>query len=70
MNGGTGNDTYLVDDAGDTVTEAASVNRPGALLRQLHAGTNLENLTLTGSGNINGTGNTVVNTLTGNSTTR
>jgi Ca2+-binding RTX toxin-like protein len=30
-------------------------------------GSNLENLTLTGAGNINGTGNTGVNTLTGNS---
>ncbi|MCK9911195.1 hypothetical protein MXD81_18740, partial [Microbacteriaceae bacterium K1510] len=29
-------------------------------------GTNVENLVLTGSDNINGTGNTLVNTLTGN----
>ena len=29
-------------------------------------GTNVENLTLTGTGNINGTGNTLNNTLTGN----
>lgn len=68
LNGGTGNDTYLVDDAGDTVTEAASAGTDLVISGvSFTLGTNLENLTLTGSGDINGTGNTVANTLTGNS---
>ncbi|WP_127996247.1 Calx-beta domain-containing protein [Piscinibacter defluvii] len=67
MIGGTGNDTFLVDNVGDVVTEAAAggtdtvqVNRTYTLLA------NLENLTLTGSSAINGTGNTLNNVLTGN----
>lgn len=68
LNGGTGNDTYLVDDAGDSVTEAASAGTDLVLSSvSFTLGANLENLTLTGSGDINATGNTVANTLTGNS---
>jgi Ca2+-binding RTX toxin-like protein len=68
LNGGTGNDTYLVDNAGDTVTEAASAGTDLVLSSvSFTLGANLENLTLTGSGDINATGNTVANTLTGNS---
>jgi Ca2+-binding RTX toxin-like protein len=65
--GGLGNDTY-VTDGGDTITEGASA---GTDLVQSSAtatlGSNVENLTLTGSGVINGTGNTLDNVLTGNS---
>ena len=68
MRGGLGNDTYVVDNAGDLVTEnldegtdtvEASINYT------LTA--NVENLTLTGSGNINGTGNDLNNLIIGNS---
>ncbi|WP_209114061.1 M10 family metallopeptidase C-terminal domain-containing protein, partial [Prochlorococcus marinus] len=66
--GGTGDDTYVVDSISDTVTESAS---EGTDLIQSSvtytASNNVENLTLTGSGNIDGTGNTLDNTLTGNS---
>lgn len=68
MVGGAGNDTYVVDNAADVITEAASA---GTDLVQSSIsytlGTNLENLTLTGSAAINATGNTVANILVGNS---
>ncbi|WP_428672822.1 hypothetical protein [Reyranella sp.] len=68
MTGGAGNDTYLVDNAGDTAVEAAG---GGTDLVQSSAsftlGGEVENLTLTGNANINGTGNTLANILTGNS---
>jgi trimeric autotransporter adhesin len=66
--GGAGNDTYVVDDTGDVVTEAASAGTDlvqSSLTYSLAA--NVENLTLTGSAAINGTGNSLGNTLTGNS---
>ena len=67
MVGGAGNDTYVVENAGDVVTEAAS---EGTDLIQSSvsytAAANIENLTLTGTGAINATGNTLANLLTGN----
>lgn len=68
MAGGTGNDTYMVDNVGDTVTEAASAGTDTVQSSITYTlGTNLENLTLTGTAAINGTGNTLNNTLVGNS---
>lgn len=68
MSGGTGNDTYQVDQTLDVVTE---VSAGGIDLVQASAsftlGTYIENLTLTGMGDINGTGNTMANQLIGNS---
>jgi Ca2+-binding RTX toxin-like protein len=68
MAGGLGNDTFIVDNAGDTVTENAN---EGTDLVQSSVtftlGANVENLILTGSAAINGTGNTSANVLTGNS---
>jgi len=65
--GGAGNDTYVVDSTGDVVTEAAS---QGTDLVQSSItytlSVNVENLTLTGTANINGTGNSLDNTITGN----
>ena len=65
--GGHGNDTYIVDNLGDSITEA--LNQGTDLVKSNVSWTlseNLENLTLTGSANINGTGNSVNNVITGN----
>lgn len=67
MEGGTGNDTYTVDNPGDLVVEFAGggVDKViSSITHTLPAYT--ENLTLSGLGNIDGTGNTASNTLTGN----
>ncbi len=67
MSGGAGNDTYVVDNAGDVVTEGAGAGTDlvkAAISYTL--GSNVENLTLTGAAAINGTGNSLNNTLTGN----
>ena len=66
--GGLGNDTYVVDSVFDVVTESSGegtdqVNASASVT----LGGNVENLTLTGSASINGTGNSVGNVITGNS---
>lgn len=67
LTGGAGNDTYIVG-AGDTIVEAASAGTDTVRTDvSWTLGTNLENLVLTGTATINGTGNTLANTLTGNS---
>lgn len=66
--GGTGNDTYVVDNTGDIVTEA--LNEGTDLVQSsvtFILAANVENLTLTGTTAINGTGNALDNVLTGNS---
>ncbi|MEN5035388.1 cadherin-like domain-containing protein [Pseudomonas sp. TWI929] len=68
MEGGQGNDTYVVGAAGDVVVEAAAAGDD--LVRasiSYTLGSNVERLTLTGSGNLDGVGNALDNTLTGNS---
>jgi serralysin len=68
MVGGTGNDTYVVDSTSDTVTESSGQGIDTILSSVSYtASANVENLTLTGSSNINATGNSGNNTLTGNS---
>jgi len=67
--GGTGNDVYEVDNVGDVVTEAAGggTDRVRASISfNLAELTNVENLTLTGSANLNATGNSGDNVLAGN----
>jgi Ca2+-binding RTX toxin-like protein len=65
--GGTGNDTYYVDNLGDVTTEAASGGTDTVIASiDWTLATNLENLTLSGTANINATGNAVANVLTGN----
>jgi Ca2+-binding RTX toxin-like protein len=65
--GGKGNDTYIVDSIGDTITEG--LNAGTDLVKSSVSwvlGANVENLTLTGTDAINGTGNNLNNILTGN----
>lgn len=71
MSGGAGDDIYTVDDAGDVVTEVAGQGTAdlinSSLTLSLAGGLGqVEHLTLTGGGNINGTGNTWDNQITGN----
>jgi Ca2+-binding RTX toxin-like protein len=68
MSGGTGNDEFNVDNAGDVVTEAAGEGTDqvtSSISWTLSA--NVENLVLTGSGDLNGTGNDLANIIAGNS---
>ncbi len=67
MTGGAGDDTYVVDNAGDAVIELAG-GGVDTLLASVNwtLGANLERLTLTGTANLNGTGNEFANVLTGN----
>jgi Ca2+-binding RTX toxin-like protein len=67
MAGGVGNDTYVVDNTGDTATEASGGGTDSVQSSVSHTlSANIENLTLTGSNAINGTGNALDNQLTGN----
>ena len=66
--GGLGNDTYAIDNAGDVISEANGEGTDVANASITYTlGANVENLVLTGSSSINGTGNSVTNVITGNS---
>jgi Ca2+-binding RTX toxin-like protein len=68
MRGGTGNDTYVVAQTGDVVTEYANEGTDTVRSSITYTlGSNVENLTLTGTSALNGTGNSLNNVLTGNS---
>jgi len=71
MAGGMGNDNYFVDLLDDVVVEGKNAG-----IDTIHAsisfdlsahGANVENLTLTGNGDLNGTGNALNNVIVGNS---
>lgn len=68
MTGKGGNDTYIVDNSGDKVVEYA-----GGGTDSIHSSvayslpSEVENLVLTGTANIKGTGNGLANSITGNS---
>ena len=69
MVGGAGNDTYVVDSTGDVIVEAASGGIDTVLVNRsfsLASVANLENVTLTGTGAFNATGNSLNNVLIGN----
>ena len=71
--GGTGDDTYVVDNAGDVADETDGDGIDTiqsaitfSLSDAVHAKGAIENLTLTGTAAINGTGNALANVITGN----
>lgn len=76
MEGGIGSDIYYVDDTGDQVVEASFIDpvtgkdkggKDGVFSSvSFTLGENIENLTLTGTGNVNGTGNSIANKVIGN----
>ena len=71
MFGGAGDDTYIVDNIGDRATELAGNGDSGGndlvqALVSFTLGVNVEKLLLGGTGNLNGTGNGLANTLAGN----
>ncbi len=66
--GGLGNDVYRVDTTTDTITENLNEGTDTVESSVTYTlGSNLENLVLTGTTNINGTGNDLSNVITGNS---
>jgi Ca2+-binding RTX toxin-like protein len=70
--GGNGNDIYIQATTGDTFTETSASGGSDTILSSVASGTVtapnfIENITLTGTGNVNATGNTLANTLKGNS---
>ncbi|MBD2448347.1 calcium-binding protein [Nostoc sp. FACHB-152] len=68
MIGGAGNDTYYVDSNSDQITEAFNEGTDTVRAAVTFTlGDHLENLILTGTNAIDGTGNALKNTITGNS---
>ena len=71
MAGGSGNDTYVVDSAGETTSEFSFLNDAGGIDAVISSvnhvlGTFIENLTLSGTGAIDGDGNVLGNRIDGN----
>jgi Ca2+-binding RTX toxin-like protein len=69
LTGGAGNDSYIVQNDADSVVENlnAGIELVQSSAANFTLGANVEKLTLTGSADINGTGNTLNNILAGNS---
>jgi methionine-rich copper-binding protein CopC len=67
LKGGLGNDIYVVNSVGDVVTELAAQGTDLVQCAVTYtAPAEVENLTLTGTTGINGTGNNLANTIRGN----
>jgi Ca2+-binding RTX toxin-like protein len=66
LNGGDGDDAYVVDNAGDAITETTGTDVVFTSLTYSLAGKAIENLWLTGTAAVNGTGNTSNNWIIGN----
>ncbi len=69
MIGGYGDDTYVVDSVDDVVTEVSSAGGVDYVISSVNytLGNNLESLRLNGTNNLDGTGNSLNNTMYGNS---
>ncbi len=68
MSGGAGDDTYVVDNVRDVVSEGLNAGTDTVRSALSYAlGANVENLVLTGTAHLNGTGNALANVITGNS---
>ena len=66
--GGTGNDTFVVNNSGDLIVESVAGGSDTVQASVSYAlSDNIENLTLTGTSDLNGTGNALNNVITGNS---
>ena len=68
MFGGLGNDTYVIDNSLDRAFETSANGGTDTVLSSVGftLGANIENLTLTGSGNVAGIGNDLANVINGN----
>ncbi len=67
MKGGEGNDSYVVDNLGDAITEKAGEGHDTVEASVSFAlGAEFEDLLLVGTGNISATGNALANVITGN----
>ena len=67
MTGGSGNDTYIVDHAGDVVVETPGDKADTILASVSYTmSASIERMSLTGTGSLSGTGNSLANTITGN----
>ena len=65
--GGAGDDTYIVDSASDVITEGSNAGADTVRSSASYVlALNVEQLVLTGSNNLDGTGNALSNSLTGN----
>ena len=69
MTGGTGNDSYVVRNLGDTIVEnvGEGADTVQSYIDYSLVGTQLENITLQGTANLNATGNAADNSLIGTS---
>jgi len=67
MDGGTGNDFFRVDNSGDVVVDSGGGIDTVESSASITLGLGIEVLTLTGTGNVSGVGNTSSNTITGTS---
>jgi VCBS repeat-containing protein len=66
--GGVGDDTYILDNSRDVIIESAGEGKDTVQSSVNHTLTvNIEDLTLVGNDNTNGTGNNLDNVITGNS---
>lgn len=65
--GGLGDDTYIIDNTTTTIVDGANQGNDTVISSINYTlGNNIENLTLSGTEDINGTGNALANVITGN----